>query len=79
MRLIMKNVERVAEGEQAEKLKMSGFKAVSITPDKTDATDRKPLDEMTVPELKTLAKEKDISGASSLTKDELLEVLKGVV
>ena len=37
------------------------------------------LDDMKMDELKALAKEKGIKGFSSLTKDELLAVLKGVI
>lgn len=37
------------------------------------------LDEMTVPELKALAKEKGLEGTSGLNKEELLSVLKDVV
>lgn len=37
------------------------------------------LENMTAAELKSLAKEKGIEGAASLTKDELLAVLKDVV
>lgn len=37
------------------------------------------LEKMKVDELKALAREKGIEGAASLTKGELLEVLKGVM
>lgn len=37
------------------------------------------LEKMKADELKTLAKEKGIEGASSLTKEELLAVLKDVI
>ena len=37
------------------------------------------IEEMTVPELKSLAKENGIEGAASLNKEELLSVLKDVV
>ena len=39
---------------------------------------RNPIHEMKLDELKTLAKEKGIEGAASLTKAELLAVLKDV-
>lgn len=39
----------------------------------------KPIEDMTMPELKALAKEKGIEGAGSLNKEELLAVLKDVI
>ncbi len=39
----------------------------------------KNLEDMTVPELKALAKEKGIEGASSLSKEDLIAVLKEVM
>lgn len=79
MRLIKGNVERIAEGDQVNKLKASGFKELDPVSDKNRAAELKPLDGMTAQELKNMAREKGISGASSLTREELLEVLKGVV
>lgn len=38
----------------------------------------KKLEDMTVPELKALAKEKGIEGSSSLNREDLLSVLKDV-
>lgn len=38
-----------------------------------------PLEEMSIKELKEMAKEKNIEGATSLNKNELLAVLKDVV
>lgn len=79
MRLIRKNVERVAEGMQAKKLKASGFKELSeVGVDKRNLEDVN-LADMTVADLKTLAKEKDIEGIASLNKAELLAVLKDVI
>lgn len=78
MRLIKDNVERVADGAQADKLKSLGFKEIgSATAEVTGPEDKSP-DIMSAAELKALAKEKGIEGAGSLTKAELLAVLKDV-
>ena len=79
MRLIRKNVERVAVKEaRIEKLKALGFRpiggdAAEIVQAAAD------INTKTVAELKAIAKEKEIEGYSSLTKEELLAVLKDVV
>lgn len=80
MRLIRGNVEReVTDTAVAEKLIKDGFKqieegTVEAVPSENKEKD---LEEMTAAELKALAKEKGLSGVSSLTKKELLEILKG--
>lgn len=80
MRLIMNNVERVAEGEsQIRKLKSAGFKLLKEDIMPQDEESKPELEEMKADELKTLAKEKGIEGAASLTKAELLAVLKDVI
>lgn len=83
MRYIRENVERVAATkEQAARLEKSGFKLVKRVEEKTEADAEQKtvsLEEMTVPELKALAKKKGIEGASSLNKAELLDILKDVV
>lgn len=80
MRLIRGNVERVAETqEQIDRLKREGYKEMSggLKP-KEDPAGKTP-EEMTVAELRVLAKEHGIEGASGLNKEELLAVVKEVV
>lgn len=80
MRLKRGNVEREADGIKAKQLMKDGFEMVeNVRAQSPEASVKKDLSEMTVEELKNLAKEKGISGASALTKAELQEVLKDVV
>lgn len=87
MRLIRKNVERIAESEaQIAVLKAMGFRelqeqnsAGAPDPDDSGDADLHPLEDMDLTELRTLAKENGISGYSSLKKEELLLVLKDVI
>ncbi len=82
MRLKRKNVERVVEtAEQAAKLKSAGYKeigGVSPAPPGHEAPGMA-LEELTVAQLRELAKEKGLEGCGSLSKAELVSVLKGVV
>lgn len=51
-----------------------------IVNEAAEASEEKPeLEKMKADELKSLAKEKGIEGAASLTKEELLAILKGVI
>ncbi len=79
MRLIRKNVEREADGTTAEKLISDGFAPVEETKPDTVPEEKagKNIEDMTVEELKTLAKEKGLTGVSSLAKADLLAILKG--
>jgi len=79
MRLIRKNVEREAEGSAAEKLISDGFTPMKKATSDTVPEEKigKDIEDMTVEELKTLAKEKGLTGVSSLAKADLLAILKG--
>ena len=80
MRLKRGNVEREAYVIKAKQLMKDGFEMVeNVRAQSPEVSVKKDLSEMTVEELKNLAKEKGISGASALTKAELQEVLKDVV
>lgn len=78
MRLIKDNVERIADGTQADKLKTLGFKEIGYAAEEAIEPEDKSLDKMSSNELKALAKTRGIDGAGSLTKAELLAVLKDV-
>lgn len=76
MRLIKGNVERVVSTEgAAAKLLSDGFRLLQ-TETVEEVEQSKDLADFKVDELKALAKEKGIAGCESLTKKELLEVLK---
>lgn len=80
MRLIMNNVERIAEDDvQIRKLMAAGFEPLGEAACEEKAALKPELEKMKVEELKALVKEKGIEGAASLTKDELQAVLKEVV
>lgn len=81
IRLINGNIERVAASEGAAvRLEARGYKRViEESAVKTGkAVDEQAPDKMNVKDLRKLAKEKGITGASALTRAELLEILKDV-
>lgn len=83
MILVKGNVERETESMTTiVLLKKEGFKELPSAPvEGTPLEDEsKPdLESMRLEELKALAKEKGMSGVSSLNKDQLKEVLKDMV
>ena len=58
MRLIKDNVERVADGAQADKLKVLGFKEIGNSAAEAIGPEDKSLDKMSSNQLKALAKER---------------------
>lgn len=83
MILIRGNVEKeVTAQRDIEKLKKEGFKEVLSAKhegDKPDTAEKKAIEDMNLKELKKYAEEKGVAGASSLSKEQLLEVLKEMV
>jgi hypothetical protein len=73
------NVERLAEGIQADRLKAQGFKSIESVACDSPSDVAMDIINMNVTQLKALAKEKGIQGAKSLNKEELRTVLKDVV
>lgn len=79
MRLIRKNVEREADGTEAERLMKDGFIPIDASNAESDDSEKVNLKEMKVEDLRRLAAEKEIDNAGSLTRAELLAVLKDVL
>lgn len=76
--LVRQNEHRIAVSEeQAKKYRSKGFKVVGEMPAKEINTDDVVLTELSLPELKELAKSKGITGYSALKKDDLVKVLEG--
>lgn len=79
MRLIRKNVEREADGTEAERLMKDGFIPIDASNVESDNSEKVNLKEMKVDDLRRLAAENGIDNAGSLTRAELLAVLKDVL
>lgn len=79
MILRKENVERIATSPaEIARLKSDGYVPLE-QPEVNEEKENIILDEMNLSELKALAKEKGLEGYSSLTKEQLLQVLKDVV
>lgn len=81
MRLIRKNVEREAEGQDIQKWISKGYseletKKVFSDTEKDVSESTQNLEELTVQELRELAKTKGLEETSSLNKQQLIDVLK---
>lgn len=75
--IINSNVERIIEDEMLAKYKALGYKEISSSKANDNAPENKPLSKMKVDELKALATELGIENTDSLTRDELIAVIKG--
>ena len=74
--IINGNVERTIEDEKLAKYKALGYKEISSSKANDNAPENKPLSKMKVDELKALATELGIENTDSLTRVELIAVIK---
>ena len=74
--IINSNVERIIQDEMLAKYKALGYKEISSSKANDNAPENKPLSKMKVDELKALATELGIENTDSLTRDELIAVIK---
>lgn len=80
MRMIKNNIERIAETpDTVEYLKAKGYIEVEPVEAVSRVDETSNLSDMDTVHLRALAKEKGLSGYSSLTKTELLDALKDVI
>lgn len=77
MILVKDNVEKIAlDSRHIEKLKRAGYVAIDETEHPEKEAIPESIDEMTVSELRSLAKSKGIKAAGSLSKSDLLKTLR---
>lgn len=74
--IINGNVERTIEDEKLAKYKALGYKEISSSKANDNAPENKPLSKMKLDELKAYAEELGIENIDSLTKEELIAVIK---
>ena len=80
--MMLENVERVADTDEAKKkLEAKGFKVIGAKGKQPAAAPKTSTDlsQMNKKELLAIATEKGIEGVSALSKDELVEALKDVI
>ena len=76
--LVRQNEHRIAVSEeQTKKYIAKGFKVVGEMPVKEINTGDVVLTEMSLSELKEMAKSRGITGYSALKKDDLIQILEG--
>ncbi|MEF9840325.1 MAG: Rho termination factor N-terminal domain-containing protein [Lachnospiraceae bacterium] len=74
--VIKRNVEKIIEDSRVETFLKRGWELTDTNANnKAEDSADKTLDEMTVPELKEIAKGLEIEGYYNLTKPELLKVI----
>ena len=77
MRLKRRNVEIVEhDKDKIRALKAEGFKVIDGEPTEENPAEKVELKEMTVKELKALAKDKGITLSNALKKNEIIEFLE---
>ena len=83
MRVIRENVEREVDASKCEQLLKDGYELVETSGDSKKESSEAAVEthgdiaNMSLTELRAVAKERGLSGYSSLSKDELLGILRG--